>query len=346
MSALPKAVQDQINKANKLAAEVYSQEDKKDEPTPSDPPSDPPETPAEKPDTEPLPAAAEATPKEEGFDHKYKVLQGKYNAEVPRLQAQLKQSQSAEQELRQRLLNIEGVMAAMQTRDKQEEKSESAVSSLPEITDDEREQFGDDLIDLIARVARRETVPEIESRFRTVDSSLKQVDQRASQVQTTVAQSQRERTLAALAQAVPDWETQNEDPAFLNWLNQVDPFAGQPRGALLTEAFRTNDAQRVITFFTSFRNENAADTSDPAPTPKPAAQESQASLDKFVAPGTPKTGTASAPEESGKRVWTRTDIAAFYAKRNEFINKGKPVPEELQKVERELFKAQAEGRIR
>ncbi len=65
-----------------------------------------------------------------------------------------------------------------------------------------------------------------------------------------------------------------------------------------------------------------------------------------MAPGTPKTGTASAPNESGKRVWTRNDIQALYAEKNEFVKKGKKIPERIEKLERDLFKAQAEGRLR
>jgi hypothetical protein len=72
-------------------------------------------------------------------------------------------------------------------------------------------------------------------------------------------------------------------------------------------------------------------------------------LDELVAPGTPKTGPTDAPLESGKgRIWTQKDIGSFYAKKNELIKKdpNKELPDDIKALERDLFKAQTEGRIR
>jgi hypothetical protein len=44
-------------------------------------------------------------------------------------------------------------------------------------------------------------------------------------------------------------------------------------------------------------------------------------------------------------VWTRAELRALYAKRNEYTRRGKPIPDSLQKEERELSKALAEGRV-
>jgi hypothetical protein len=173
---------------------------------------------------------------------------------------------------------------------------------------------------------------------------VKQVDEKVATSQKSMAESKRQQVFDRLTAAVPDWEAQNEDENFLNWLDEQEGLTGRPRAYFLTEAMKNADADKVIAYFTSFQSENAAATpAEPAPEPTP---EPQVKLDELTAPGTPQTGTASAPNESGKRVWTRADIAQFYADRNEFVKKGKPIPKEMTKLERDIFAAQAEGRVR
>lgn len=352
MSALPKAVQDQVDLANKIVEEVYDDEGKiRDEETPvEEPKAEEPkqEEPAKEPEKEVEPPKkqvkepAKEPDKTEDWEHKFRVLQGKYNAEVPRLQKANAGLDESNRELKQRLLNLEGMVASMQAV--KDAPAEPATPKTPTISDEEREQFGDDLIDLIQRVSLNATLPEIESHLKPLEGRVKQVDERVASTQTTVAESKRQQVFDRLAAAVPNWERQNEDDNFLNWLDEQEGLTGRPRAYFLTEAMKANDADTVIAYFTSFQSENAAATpAEPAPEKKP---EPQVKLDELTAPGTPQTGTASAPDESGKRVWTRADIAQFYADRNEFVKKGKPIPKEMKAMEKDIFSAQAEGRVR
>lgn len=344
MSALPKSVQVQVDKANDLLDKINKREEEpKDEVTP---PKDEVETPVQETPKE-EPPKQETPPQDSSFEHKYQVLQGKYNAEVPRLKRKLDAAVDENRDLKQRLTNVESMLASMQAVQKPQTPEQP---KLPDITDDERAQFGDDLIDLIERVSKRATLPEIEAHLKPLEGRVKQVDQSVASTSKSMAESQRRQVFADLEAAVPDWRTQNEDEAFLNWLDEVDPLSGEQRGTLLTKAMNQFDSERVIRFFKSFRSENAGEVSQPAPEAapgkKPVGQEPQAKLDDFVAPGTPKTGTPSAPDESGKRVYTRADIHALYAEKNEFVKKGKPIPKRLKEMEEDIFKAQSEGRIR
>ena len=326
-NALPEQVRKQIDQANAIIDQFAP----KEEEAPAE------EAKVEEKQEQPKKVAPEPEPDAE---HKYKVLQGKYNKEVPRLQHQLREMSDENGQLRQRLNDLEATIASFKTVKETEEQKRQF-----DITDEEREQFGDDLIDLISRVSKRDLLPELEKRMKDVDGRVKQVDQKVAHTTESVAESKRRETLQALSAAVPNWEAQNEDPAFLEWLAENEPSVGVPRGRLLTDAFQSNDAQRVIWFFKGFHSENAAAATDATPAPE-KEPEPQQKLDDLVAPGSPKTGTASAPNESGKRVWTRNDIKAFYAEKNEFIKKGKKVPDRLVKLERDLFKAQGEGRLR
>lgn len=363
--ALPPAVRKQIAQANAILDEMKKAEEAaaaegapgdppKEEPAtpptgePVTPPKEEPATPPEgepvtPPKEEPAPTPKEK-PVEDPAEHKYKVLQGKYNAEVPRLQSDLKAERESGQELRQRLLNVEGLLASLQHV---QEKPVETPAPEPTISQEEIDQFGPDLVDLIRRVATDAAKPVVEAGVAPVKEDVSQVRESTSQVQNSMAQSARKRLFATLAEAVPGWEQQNENPEFLQWLDEVDPFSGQKRGILLTHAFNASDTGRVIALFKGFLTENAAVNEPAAPAPVPViTPEPQTTLDALVAPGTPKTGSDSAPNESGKRLWTKQDISALYAAKNEAIVAGKQVSDELLALERDLIKAQKEGRVR
>jgi hypothetical protein len=331
MSALPKAVKEQIARAAEIAALVY--------------PADPAVAAEPAAAVEPAAAAEPAAPvepsPEEKFDHRYRVLQGKYNAEVPRLQSQLRDATGVIDELRQRVNNTESLLAAMSSVP----AAPATPSTSSGITEEERDQFGPDLIDVIERVAAHKLKPEIAAAVAPLSESVARVTKTAGQQAHAQAVSKRQALLSALSEAVPNWEQQNEDPEFLTWLSENDAYAGVARGKLLREAFNLHDTRRVIAFFKGFQTEHAVVTPTSV-TPAKQPLESQRSLDEYVAPGTPKTGTIGTPNESGKRVWTRNDISAFYAKKNGFVTKGKPIPKEMVAAEKDLIAAQGEGRIR
>ncbi len=359
-SALPKAVQKQIDESNAIIDLVYPKVELDEAGNLIEPPVEPAPVEPVVVAVEPAPAPAPAEPVvvvepepapaepvvEDTAEHRYRVLQGKYNAEVPKLIRELREAKSTIGDQQQRITNTESLLASLQHVRTAPVEPEAPVVDAPVITPEETAQFGPDLEDYIERVAARRIMPEIDARLAPVSDRVTGVEQSASLAAHDVAVSERDKVMLALAKAVPDWETQNENEDFLKWLNENDPYAGVPRGQLLTHAFQAHDSVRVIAFFRGFQTENAVVAPEPPVTPLEPPVEPQQKLDDLVAPGTPKTGTTSAPNESGKRVWTQQEISTFFAKKNEFIRKGKPVPEEYDLVERDIFAAQHEGRIR
>lgn len=335
-SALPRAVQEQISKANELL----------DKMKPGTPPAAPPAPPAAAPPSAAPPAAP---PADDSWQHKYNVLQGKYNAEVPRLQKQLNETGDLLKEMRQRLSNTETMVAATRLA-AQPPAPPAPPPPSEDLTAEEVGAYGDDLVNAMRRIARVEAGRIVPAAVAPVVDRVAKVEQGTSQVQQTVSRSSQQETLRLLAAAVPTWAELDKDQGFLAWLDVVDPFAGLKRGALLRQAFAANDATRVIAFFQGYQKENAAvvpetPPSTPPATPPAPAAEPQTRMEDLVAPGAPKAPTAGAPTDA-KRVWTRKDVTDLYAAKNEFIRKGKPLPEELVKAERDLFKAQHEGRIK
>jgi hypothetical protein len=215
------------------------------------------------------------------------------------------------------------------------------------VKDEEVREFGADLVDVMRRVAREEQgalLPEIDRRLAPVTQRVDQVAQNVQATGQRVAQNDRQAVFALLDEKVPGWQTINGDANFLAWLDQIDPFSSQMRGTMLTQALNANDGPRVVAFFDGYLKEHAVVTPPPAPAPAAAPAAPQRTLDQMVAPGTPRTGPAGAPDVSGKRVWTRAEITAFYASTGNGSFKG--TPEQRKAMEADIFAAQREGRIR
>jgi hypothetical protein len=179
------------------------------------------------------------------------------------------------------------------------------------------------------------------------------VDENVASSKKSMAELARERLYEKLDTKVSGWETINKDAKFLDWLKDLpNEYAEEPRGVTLRRAFEHNDADRVVKIFKSFQAEHVVENTDPDPaapqTPNEGKEEPQQNLEELVAPGTPKTGSTDAPSESNKRIWTQQSISDFHREKTEFIKKrpGHPIPERLVDLERDLFAAQAEGRIR
>jgi|SRR5262245_6237337 len=368
MSALPKAVRAQVERSNQIATEYYKSLNQPDPNAPpaadpnappaapaasAEPPATPPAAdPAAPPAAAPPAATAAAAPPADGWEQKYKVLQGKYNAEVPRLQTQVRESVENIRNLQQQLTATQNLLASLSAqRETAPAQPSQATPPAPTklVKDEEVREFGPDLIDVMRRVVREEhatLLPEIDRRVAPVAQQVGQVAQAAQQIGARVAQSDQQSVLALLASAVPNWQELNEDAGFLEWLDQVDPFSGHQRGAMLKQAYKAHDGSRVVAFFTGYLKEHAAVTPPAAPAPAAAAPPAapQRKLEQFVAPGTPKTGAASTQDGSGKRVWSRAEIGQFYADCQAGRFKG--TAEQRKQIEADIFAAQREGRIR
>jgi hypothetical protein len=329
--SLPRGVQAAIEQADAIYKEVY----------PDDPPEGAQEAPAEgeagaaseqEPPAEPAqPPASEP----DGFEHKFNVLQGKYNKEVPRLYRVIRAKDKEINDLRTQL-----------ARAKTAPPTPPQPASL-DITDEERDMYGEDLINLVDRLATQRAKEMVPAQREPEPDRMEE---------EPLVDGDREELLAALDEAVPDWLTQNEDPEFLKWLSQMDPYTSKPREQLLADALQTNDADATIALFKGFQQENAVVTPDDQPseeapeTPEQGTpeQEPEQPLEELVAPGSPKTGSTGAQSESGKRIWTKQGIEEFTREKNEFVkaNPERDMPQHLVDLERDLFAAQLDGRIR
>ncbi len=160
------------------------------------------------------------------WEHKFRVLQGKYDAEVPRLSQELR-------DIRDQLNN------AQKQREQQEEQSlRPNFEDLKEIADEE----------VVTAFQKQQ---EIIDRQNQVIAELKQ---RVDAVGNSTIDSSQKMFYATLEQIVPDWKAVNNDQRFLSWLGEVDPYSGLQRQQMLIEAANNMDAQRAAVFFTSWKD--------------------------------------------------------------------------------------------
>lgn len=309
--------------------------------------------PAANAQTPPAPAPAPAD--DPAAEQRYKVLQGKYNAEVPRYQQQLKEREAQLQAMQNQLASTQALLAGMA----QPPQLARAAPAPSLVTPKEVTEFGADLYDFVKRAAQEVVAPQVhslEERFRpvaqTVQNLAPAVQQNAENQARTAAEVAHEKMCNGLDELATGWEAVNSTPEFLAWLEQPDPYAGARRGDMLAQAYRSGDVTRVANFFTGFTKEHAA-VAPSGQQPQPAAQGTtpaatpNVSLASLAAPGTGVGGpqAAGTPNESGQqRVYTRSEIAAFYEDVRKNAYRGRDA--EKVAIERDIFNAQKQGRVR
>ncbi len=348
MSALPAQVKKQIERANQLIDQINTPAgaDPNAQPAPTDP-AQPAAQPAAQQPTQPEAAPAS----QPNFEQQYRVLQGKYNAEIPRLQAQIRELMGANRALQEQVTATNALLASLGGQ-AQRPASGSPAASQPVklVKDEEIREYGADLIDVVRRAAQEAVLPELDRRIdQRVQPVAQRVESVANQASSTAQRIVKQDQAAVhdmLTDQVPNWKQLDTDDGFINWLDQKDPFSGRVRGEMLNEAYRAHDAPRVVAFFKSYLNEHAAVT--PPASGAPAASQDaspQQRLEDMVVPGAPKAGAAGAQDgANNKRIWSRAEISKFYHDKQQGLYRGDPA--KAKAIEADIFSAQREGRIR
>lgn len=288
-------------------------------------------TPADSVDGDaPAPALVEPgkDAQEETFEQKYRTLQGMYNAEVPRLNAQ-------NQELSGRVTQLEQLIAAMQAAPAPAPEPAPAPQSV--LTPEEQEEYGES-IDIMRKVSQEVVAAQakqISELVATVAELRGTIVPRVEDLSNRQAQTAEQTFWSDLAGTVPNWRPINDNPDFQSWLLEVDPLSGMTRQTFLADAQRDLDATRVASFFTSWEKASGtveAHSGRPAPTSE---------LERQVAPGRGRNSGAPASDE--KETYTAKDIATFFSDVAKGKFKGKEKERNL--IESDIFAAQRDGRI-
>lgn len=314
--ALPRAIQEQVDAVDAMVAQMTGQTGNPETTAANDPPP--------VPEPPPQPTSQEISPPpavvpEETWERKYLTLKGMYDAEVPRLHAQMRELNAQVQAL---IAENATVKAAQSTTE---------VSSVkPLITEQDKEAFGSDLLDLIDR-ATESKIAGFRERESQLLNEVKELKGKLGNVTERQVVSDKDRFIAGLSQQVPDWEALNVDQGFLAWLAEVDPVYGLPRQAALNNAYEALDATRTAAIFKQYK----------LTLPQAPAKPNQ-ELQRQVAPTRSRTSTAPATSSAEPRIFTQGEIAQFYDEwRRGYIAEADAV-----KIEQEIAAAVSAGRVR
>lgn len=328
---LPAAVRAAALKATGLHEQVYETpkpeakqepngeerkpEETKPAPTPEAAKVEPEKTPT------PVPAATGG----ENFEHMYNSLKGRYDKQDDTIR-QLNHELGM---MRQQMEQLRSSAAAQPAR--------TAENTFKKLTDEEREAYGSDFIDVSARAAEEKLLPEIERLKAQLAELGGKVDNTASMTHT----EKQQRMYDHLDSKLPDWRKINRDPKFIAWANLRDPFSGAIRITMMNEAHNSYDAARVLNFFQGFLRDEAI--VDPASTTKQdVTSEGKVSLESLAAPGRAKAPAASVtPGE--KETISRAQIANFYRLVQQGHYRGQEA--EKNRLEQMIFDAEREGRV-
>ena len=333
--ALPKQVQKQLDEVEELEKQLEAQgeeveakpEVKKKKTSKKAKAED---TEVEVTDDEPIeePVAVEATPADdskeevsESFKQKYATLRGKYDAEVPRLHQQVKELTDQMNAIREEAEAAKKVEA---------EKPKEKVSY---VTDADREEYGDDLIDFQRRVAK-EASQEYEDRFEQQAKVIEQLQQQISNTGNQVGEVGFSQKLNAL---VPGFDQLDNDERWVAWLNEYDPMTRGPRRDQAQSAFNSGDAEAVAHYVGLFRES----INEPVANGK---SDRQTELEKQVTPSRSASTVTNKSSSKDSRVYSEKELNNAWTKIRTLNTQGKY--DDAEKLEAELTAAYMEGRVK
>jgi len=292
MSALPKAIQDQVDQAEALQQQLYPE----DAPTePVEPPAEPVE--AEEPPSNVVELTKPQTPpeappaREDTVDYwksRFETLRGKFDAEVPALHHQLKE-QAAQ---------------LKQLAENQQKKPDAADEPL--VTDKDRDEFGSDYVDFVEKLSTRVAQSAVAQAVAELRKEFGVVQDRVGQVAERVVMSESEKFWSGVLTLVPEWKQIDADQRWFDWLDTSPDFSEETYREIAGKAIAKGNAQKIAALVKKWKEELGLSTPAPAAEPKP-------DLSSQVAPSTSR---ASAPPPPGQKIWSKAEYESAYDPRN------------------------------
>jgi hypothetical protein len=320
---LPAAVARQAEQAETMSRTAANQgQQPTATPASQDTGNQPPQAPTATPAHDAARPEDQAQP--QNLQQRFDTLQGKYNAEIPRLN-------QAMQDLTGRLNAANQQIVDLQNENRQ--LRESAATKAPEGDT----PSGGQILDPNAFEAYG---PEFVQMANVLQDVLKTNRDTAHKVETFTAQtatSKREAFEKSLTDAVADWRALNFDNGFIAWLQVVPPGETRTRIQMLRERESALDHAGCAKFFNDYKSEHPFQQPPPAPR--------QPDISRQFTPDSSGGAGESAPD-AAKRTWTRAQIKQFFRDKAEGRYNGTlGTPEQAAVLERDIHLASAEGRV-
>jgi len=324
--AQPKTVKKQAKKAAKLqkelidAQEAEANPDNKDEQQTElslvgDPPADPPVK----------------TDQEGNWEERFKGLKATHDTTVSGLRSQLNDASG-------RLETATNQIADLTTRVEELSKSPPEPSAAQpvkiEVTDEEVEEYGQGLIDLVSKISGQDSSSTVDLAKQVLDleKRLNAVAQDTKQVGETHVKDKRAEFFTELDTAVPNWRLINKDAKFMSWLADEMPGTGEERQFYLQQHFDKYDVARTSKLFNEFLAANGAPVN------------TQAELEEQLQPSNTNAATINSNVNTNEKIWTRSEIKLFYREKRE--GKYRSKPDDARRIEKDILAATAQGRVK
>lgn len=324
---LPKQVQNQVLELDELEKQLYGNAEPADPDKPvakvvAPEAQQTPDAPTPEPATEPESEPAKDQDEAKVWKQKYKTLQGMYDADVPRLHQQVKELTAS----------LEQLKASISEKDKQAEQAqeEAKYERLKNlVTDEDRQEFGDELIEVQRKVAREETA-ELYKQLEAVKVENAKLRESLERTGSQVTQSSFEQRLISL---VPDFNQVNVSPAWIKWLDERDPLLRAPRRVVAEKAYAEGDAEGVAHFVKLFKDA----LKQAEPEKKAVTQELESQIQPSKSTSSPTT-----PSPKGA-IYTNDQVRQMFVKVTQLNKMGKL--DEARKLEAEIDSAYMQGRV-
>lgn len=292
----------------------------------------PPQAPPGAP--QPIPAAVQpGTAPEDSWEQRARSALG-------RLETQLNENR----QLHGRVDQLEGMIATMTATGQQPKPETQPPQPVTLVTQEERDQYGDEMLTVIGKRAEEAFSPKIQQ----LEATITDLRTRLDGVGQVMTRSATKTVYDTLAEHVPNWSQINKSPEFAAWSNQLEPYSGVQRAKLIRQAFDRHEGDRVVRFFQGFLSEAAA--LDPAsvqpgsglaPSPNGQAGNGKIPLEQFAAPGRARSVPPELPPE--KPTYARPAISRHYDEKRRGLWRGREADWEA--IERDMILAGQENRI-
>ncbi|HEX9972305.1 MAG TPA: hypothetical protein VGD14_09560 [bacterium] len=306
-----------VQRAGELADTLHAQlSGTKPEDTPKPEPKDtlPPNNVA---DTPPEQSPAETDTSD--YKAKYLTIQGKYNAEVPKLTMEIRSLKALVNSLEDQNLKLTS-------------KDQSSGGDV--LNKEKFEQYGEEFGSLV------DEIQQLKKQNADLVTQINSIQSTSENYGVVSFDTYMKGVIDAVAKLGANFDSLNNDPVFIGWLKQVPVGEYESRIAKLRRAENSMDLPTTVEIFRTYLGQahsieqNIQDNVN-----------QQAANPPNVQPPHNLTGSDINPKPAGnQKVWSRSEITKFYADQTAGAYRGRET--EAATIENDIFLAQVEGRIR
>jgi hypothetical protein len=233
------------------------------------------------------------------LEHSHRVLQGKYDSEIPRFQEQLRQYHAAVQERDAEIARLDAEIESLKAQSGSSGQA-SLGGGAPGTLDPEQFKEYEPMFQDMAKVVNesRAALNAQKSEIERLNGVIAQFGQERQQQQAAYAKMGFDQEMSQLC---PEWKDINHNRLWIQWLNQPDDLTGKVRKTLVSDDWQNRDAQSVARVFNTFKRMNPdyaayGSTKDGQPN---APQNQQGA--QFMAPNQQQSQQAQSPQHNLQR---------------------------------------------